>query len=173
MTLDQDFTAEPYFTLTQKRKEHAFTEDLIARSKGNGAYRWLVGAFGFYRHYDMVSPVTFKDKGISQLIEFHRNMSLPSYPISWDSRQFVLGSDFVNRTFGTALYHQSTYRVGAFTFDAGLRLEYEHATLNYHSETHTGYTIISAATGEIYAHENIDINDRGKLKKDFFELFFL
>ena len=170
MTLDQDFTAEPYFTLTQKRKEHAFTEDLIARSKGNGAYRWLVGAFGFYRNYDMVSPVTFKDKGISQLIESHRNMSLPSYPISWDSRQFVLGSDFVNRTFGTALYHQSTYRVGAFTFDAGLRLEYEHATLNYHSETHTGYTIISAATGEIYAHENIDINDRGKLKKDFFEL---
>lgn len=170
MTLDQDFTVDPYFTLTQKRKEHAFTEDLIARSRGNGAYRWLMGAFGFYRHYNMDSPVTFKDMGISQLIESHRNASLPSHPIAWDSREFVLGSDFINNTFGTALYHQSSYSVGHFTLAAGLRLEYEHATLKFHSETHTGYTITKAATGENYAHENIDIDDRGQLKKNFLEL---
>ncbi|MDO4971347.1 MAG: TonB-dependent receptor [Bacteroidales bacterium] len=170
MTLDQDFTTDPYFTLTQARKEHAVTEDIVARSSSSGAYNWLVGAFGFYRHYNMDSPVTFKDKGISELIERNRNATLPSYPISWDGRNFVLGSDFKNDTYGAALYHQSTYQLGDFTFAAGIRLDYEHASLKYHSETHTGYTIFKKASGEKYAHEDIDINDNGKLSKDFLQL---
>lgn len=170
MTLDQDFTTDPYFTLTQARKEHAVTEDIVARSTSTGAYSWLVGAFGFYRHYNMESPVTFKNVGISELIEKNRNMALSSYPITWDARTFVLGSDFKNDTYGLALYHQSSYKLGNVTFTAGARLDYEHAELKYHSETHTGYTINSLATGEKYAHENIDINDRGSLSKHFLEL---
>lgn len=170
MTLDQDFTTDPYFTLTQARKEHAVTEDIVARSTSTGVYSWLVGAFGFYRHYNMESPVTFKNVGISELIEKNRNMALSSYPITWDARTFVLGSDFKNDTYGLALYHQSSYKLGNVTFTAGARLDYEHAELKYHSETHTGYTINSLATGEKYAHENIDINDRGSLSKHFLEL---
>lgn len=170
MTLDQDFTTAPYFTLTQARKEHAVTEDIVARSTSSGAYSWLIGAFGFYRHYNMESPVTFKSVGISELIEQNRNLALPSYPITWDDRTFVLGSDFKNDTYGMALYHQSSYKIGHFTLTAGARLDYEHAGLKYHSETHTGYSINSLATGDIYAHENIDINDRGSLSKHFLEL---
>lgn len=170
MTLDQDFTTDPYFTLTQARKEHAVTEDIVARSTSTDAYSWLVGAFGFYRHYNMESPVTFKNVGISELIEKNRNMALSSYPIAWDARTFVLGSDFKNDTYGLALYHQSSYKLGNVTLTAGARLDYEHAELKYHSETHTGYTINSLATGEKYAHENIDINDRGSLSKHFLEL---
>ncbi|MDO4510500.1 MAG: TonB-dependent receptor [Bacteroidales bacterium] len=170
MTLDQDFTVDPYFTLTQARREHAVTEDIVARSTSTSAYQWLMGAFGFYRHYNMDSPVTFKDKGISELIERHRNAALPSYPIAWDSRNFVLGSNFKNDTWGAALYHQSTYALGDFTLAAGLRIDYEHATLNYHSETHTGYTTYSAETGLVHTHSDININDHGSLAKEFFEL---
>ena len=170
MTLDQDFTVDPYFTLTQERKEHAVTEDIVARSTSTGAYSWLFGTFGFYRHYNMDSPVTFKDKGISQLIERNRNNVMPSYPISWDTRDFVLGSDFKNDTYGVALYHQSSYQLGDFTFAGGVRLDYEHASLKYHSETHTGYTITSQATGEVFSHENIDINERGRISKEFLQL---
>lgn len=118
----------------------------------------------------MDSPVTFKDKGISQLIERNRNNVMPSYPISWDTRDFVLGSDFKNDTYGVALYHQSSYQLGDFTFAGGVRLDYEHASLKYHSETHTGYTITSQATGEVFSHENIDINERGRISKEFLQL---
>ena len=67
MTLDQDFTPDSYFTLTQKRRENAITQDLIARHKSNG-YECITGLFGFYRHYNMDAPVTFKDTGIARLI---------------------------------------------------------------------------------------------------------
>ena len=171
MTLDQDFTEHDYFTLTQKRREHAVTQDLIARSHDQGqGYDWLVGASGFYRRYCMDAPVTFYDYGIEQLIENHINDVNPYYPIAWDTRSFVLGSHFTSPNWGAALYHESTYRWGQWTVQAGMRLEYEHACLNYHSETHTGYSIYNAATGALFAHEAVDIDENGTLDKDFFEI---
>ncbi len=170
MTLDNDFTPMPYFTLTQARREHAVTQDVVARGKYDHAYEWLVGAFGFYRRYKMDAPVTFKDTGISELIEGHINSVNPYYPVSWDERSFILGSDFTNPTWGIALYHQSSYDWNRFTFTAGLRLDYEHASLRHHSETHTGYKVVEAATGAVYHSENIDINDGGNLSKHFTEL---
>ena len=167
MTLDQDFTTLPYFTLTQARHEHAVTQDLVLRGDRHNSYRWMGGLFGFYRHMNMNAPVTFKDTGIASLIEQHVNDALPAYPVRWDTRSFVLGSDFTMPTWGAALYHQSELDWNRFTFTAALRIDYEHATLNYHSETHTGYDIIQAATGTVYRHEPIDIDDRGTLKKDF------
>ena len=170
MTLDQDFTPQPYFTLTQARHEHAITQDIVLKGNRDGQYRWMGGLFGFYRHMNMHAPVTFKDTGIAELIERHVNEALPAYPVVWDSRSFVLGSDFTMPTWGASLYHQSELDWGSFTFTAGLRLDYEHATLNYHSETHTGYDIVQASTGTVYTHEPIDIDDRGSLKKDFLQL---
>ena len=170
MTLDQDFTPLPYFTLTQARREHAVTQDVVARGDNSRAYKWLVGAFGFYRRYKMDAPVTFKDTGIKSLIEDHINSVNPYYPVVWNERSFVLGSRFTNPTWGVALYHQSSYDWKRFTFTAGLRLDYEHASLNHHSETHTGYRVMNAATGEVFHSNNIDIDDGGSLSKHFTEL---
>lgn len=170
MTLDNDFTPLPYFTLTQARREHAVTQDVVARGDDSSAYKWLVGAFGFYRRYKMDAPVTFKDTGIARLIEDHINSVNPYYPVVWNERSFVLGSRFTNPTWGVALYHQSSYDWKRFTFTAGLRLDYEHTSLNHHSETHTGYRVIDAATGEIFHSNNIDIDDGGSLSKHFTEL---
>lgn len=170
MTLDQDFTPLPYFTLTQARREHAVTQEVIAKSETQERYNWIGGIFAFYRRYRMDAPVTFKDIGIEQLIEQHRNDAISSYPIEWDSREFLLGSRFTCPTYGLAAYHRSTLNVGDFTIAAGLRLDYEHARLNYTSTTHTGYSIIEAATGNVYAHENIDIDDGDRLNRDFIQL---
>ena len=170
MTLDQDFTPMPYFTLTQARREHAVTQDVVARGDNSRAYKWLVGAFGFYRRYKMDAPVTFKDTGIKSLIEDHINSVNPYYPVVWNERSFVLGSRFTNPTWGVALYHQSSYDWKRFTFTAGLRLDYEHASLNHHSETQTGYRVMDAATGEVFHSNNIDIDDGGSLSKHFTEL---
>ena len=170
MTLDQDFTPLPYFTLTQARKEHAVTQDLVLRNTAPQNYNWLAGIFGFYRRYKMQAPVTFKDTGIGQLIEQHRNQAIPSYPIQWDAREFVLGSDFTCPTYGLAAYHQSSLQLGDFTLTAGIRLDYEHSSLDYHSETHTGYRTIEHATQSLYAHESIDIDDGGHLSRHFVQV---
>lgn len=171
MTLDQDFTERDYFTLTQARREHAVTQDFIVRSHERAeGYNWLAGASAFYRRYRMDAPVTFYDYGISQLIEKHVNDALPQYPIEWDTRSFELGSHFTSPNCGAALYHESTYRWGQWTLQAGVRLDYEHARLNYRSVTHTGYSILVAATGELFAHEAIDIDESGTLDKDFFNI---
>ena len=171
MTLDQDFTVRDYFTLTQARREHAVTQDIILRgSEKESGYNWLAGASGFYRRYRMDAPVTFNDYGIEQFIEKHVNDAIPEYPITWDTRSFVLGSHFTSPSWGAALYHESTYRWGQWTLQAGVRLDYEHARLNYRSVTHTGYTTYVLATGSVFSHEDIDIDENGTLDKVFFDI---
>lgn len=171
MTLDQDFTPLPYFTLTQARKEHAATLDVIARSRwqtnlAGGKHSWTGGLSAFYRHMTMNAPVDFYDTGIYELIEKNINQAVPSYPVAWDERHFCLGSHFTSPTWGVALYHSSEYTRGKFNIKANLRLDYEHAALNYRSTTHTGYNIMH--NGEVFAHQPIDIDDHGKMSKHYF-----
>ncbi|MDE5789818.1 MAG: TonB-dependent receptor [Muribaculaceae bacterium] len=172
MTLDQDFLPLPYFTLTQKQQETALTEDVVFRgSLADGAYKWLGGVFGFYKHLAMQAPVTFKDEGIRTLIEAHRNEANPYYPIEWDSREFPLLSDFTIPTRGIALYHESKYETGHWHFTGGIRLDYEIATLKYLSRCDTGYEIMHLEEdGSLVPYNRIDIkiNDEGKLSRKYF-----
>ncbi|MCH5235644.1 MAG: TonB-dependent receptor [Muribaculaceae bacterium] len=173
MTLDQDFLPESYFTLTQKKKETSFTEEVVFKGKVlQDRYSWISGAMGFYKHLDMDAPVTFKDVGIKTLIEDHRNAANQSYPIEWDTRMFVLNSWFTIPTFGFAVYHESEYTLGNWNFSAGLRLDYERSDLKFRSFCNTGYEIFHKVGDmlEPYRHVDIDIDDTGKLKKDFLTL---
>lgn len=172
MTLDQDFLPLSYFTLTQARKQSTITQDLVIKGTDSHPYKWLVGAFAFYKHLDMTAPVTFKDYGIDQLIESNRNEAIPSYPIYWDTRRFVLESDFENPSYGLALYHQSTYSLSRFTFTAGIRLDYEKTMLSYLSRCNTSYTTYQGTVdaNNVYANTPIVINDSGNLSKDFIQI---
>ena len=173
MTLDQDFLPESYFTLTQKKKETSFTEEVVLKGQlAEDKYHWLTGAMGFYKHLNMDAPVTFKDVGIKTLIEDHRNDVNLTYPIKWDTRRFVLNSWFTIPTFGFAVYHESEYTLDQWSFTAGLRLDYERSDLNYRSFCNTGYEIyhVEGDNWEPYRHVDIDIDDTGKLKKDFLTL---
>ena len=169
MTLDQDFLPLSYFVLTQKKKETGLTEDIMFRSVDNGGkYSWIGGFFGFYKHTAMLAPVTFKDVGISSLIESHRNDANPYFPISWDSREFPLDSDFKINTGGFAFYHESKYKAGRWTLTAGLRLDYERAEMNYKSDCSTGYMIYRLGeTLQPERHVDIEIHDTGKLSRTF------
>ncbi|MDE5643604.1 MAG: TonB-dependent receptor [Muribaculaceae bacterium] len=172
MRLDQDFLPDDYFTLRQKRHETTFSEDMFAKGS-RGDYDWLGGVFVFSRSTDMHAPVTFKDTGISKLIEAHRNDVNPEYPIEWFSRRFTLGSDFTMGNTGFALYHQSTYTLGDWTFDAGLRWDIERASLSYHSYCNTGYRtwhILPDGQRELYSTTPVDINDSDRLGRTFNEL---
>lgn len=172
LTLDQDFLPLPYFTLTQKQKETGVTEDVVFRgNEGDGLYTWVAGAFGFYKHMSMQAPVTFKDEGISSLIESHRNEANPDYPIRWDTREFPLNSDFTIPTGGIALYHESTFRTGDWKFTAGLRLDWEQSELNYRSRCDTGYEVMRLNADGSMTHVRdvrIDIDDNGHLRRSYF-----
>lgn len=172
MTLDQDFLPESFFNLTQRQREFTITEDIVFRgSADDERYGWTVGAFGFFKNLKMYAPVTFKDMGIASLIEEHRNDSNPDYPIAWDSREFALNSDFTIPTGGVAIYHESSYTLGPWKFTAGLRLDWEQAKLDYHSYCDTGYQVFHLEdNGSLspFSHVPVNIDDRGKLKRDYF-----
>lgn len=172
MTLDQDFLPEDYFTLTQKRKEWTFTQDLFTKGT-RGSYDWLGGVFAFSKSSKMDAPVTFFDTGISELVESHRNEINPNYPIKWDDRSFVLGSDFKQTSRGVAVYHESSYKLKNWTFQAGLRWDCEWVGLDHHSFCDTGYETYQRGedgTLEPFRHTPLKINDRGSLSNNYMEL---
>lgn len=156
MTLDQDFLPVPYFTLTQKKKETALTEDIMLRGKAGDKYSWLTGLYGFYRHLDMDAPVTFKETGISNLIVSHRNEANPYFPIVWGEDSFVLNSLFFMPSWGVALYHRSDLQLGRWHLSAGLRLDFERVNLKYHSYCNTSYTILRNPAGELPIPDNLE-----------------
>lgn len=135
-------------------------------------YHWIAGLFGFYKHLDMRSPVTFKDVGIATLIERHRNDANPFYPVKWDSRTFPLNSEFKIPNFGFALYHQSKYDLDRWHFTAGIRLDYERTAMRYHSFCDTGYTVyhIEEGTQQLYRHVDVNIDDTGNLHRQYFNV---
>lgn len=173
MTLDQDFLPLSYFTLTQKRREWALTQDVVAKGTAGSHYRWLAGAFGFYKRSNMSAPVTFKETGIAELIEKRVNEVNPSYPISWDYEELPLYSDFIMPTWGIALYHRSTLEFGNWLFEADLRLDREQVSLDYASDCRSSYTIYDMtdpADPKIFKRRDIAIDNKGHLSKSFLQL---
>lgn len=167
MTLDQDFLPLSYFTLRQARTECTLSEELVFRSHDSGRYRWLAGLFAFYRHSRIGAPVLFKRDGIEELILRNAN-SGPVLRYDSDAQELLLASRFRNPAFGAALYHQSTLRLGRWTLAAGIRADFEHTRLRYHSNASFDYRL-SIGDGPAGQHTAV-IDDRGTLKRSFLEI---
>lgn len=147
MVLDQDFLPLSYFTLTQAKRQHDITEDLVLRSKGDSRYGWLVGAFGFYKSQKMHAPVTFKKDGIDRLILDNINQySGYDGEYRWgrldgsEGDELLLDSDFTTHTVGAALYHESSLRAGRWLFKLGIRMDYESSQMHYRNDAEGCYT---------------------------------
>ena len=166
MNLDQDFLPLSYFTLTQARREHAVTEDLVFRSPDDKAYRWLLGAFGFYRHTTMHAPVLVKEDGIRNLIL--DRFEPQGIHAEWGEDTFLLDSRFRTPDYGAALYHESTYDAGRWRFTAGLRVDFEASKLHYRSYAEATYTT-QTPDGTSYPHA-ILVDQPGTLKQSFTEI---
>ena len=161
MDLDQDFTPLSYFTLTQQRREHSLTEELMVRSTGpDRRYDWLCGAFGFYKSTSMHAPVTFKETGIEDLIV--KNAERSGLTPYFTSDELLFDSNFKIASAGAALYHESTVHIGAFDITAGLRFDFEHAKMRYNCT--------SDAEGEFGKTHITPFTNKGSLKKIFFEV---
>ena len=69
MLMDQDFSPKSIFTLNQKQKQHAFSEEVAIKSNSAQNYQWSFGLYGFYNSLNTDGPVTFKEDGIKEVLQ--------------------------------------------------------------------------------------------------------
>lgn len=171
MLLDQDFSPASVFTLNQKQREHAATEELVFQSAGKDRrWNWKSGAFVFLKHNDMEAPVTFKRSGIEQLILANANEGishvLPDDRLDVRENQFVVESEFDLPTYGWAAYHQSEFNFGKWTFTLGLRLDYEKTRIEYDNGAKLNYLF----TAFMEDYKPLQSRMEGSMTKSFFEV---
>lgn len=133
MHLDNDFLPLDYFIMEQAQLEHSFTQEFVIKSRDDASLKWVAGVSGFYKHLEMEAPVTFRDYGISELMEKYSG-------IRFKEREFTIADDFTIPAWGVATYAQFTYTLGAFDFSAGARLDYEYSSMDYNSRSLVHYT---------------------------------
>ncbi len=140
MKMDQDYTPRSLFTLNQKQKQQAVSEELAIKSNTQSNYQWSFGLYGFYDDLHTEGPVTFKEDGINDIFQrvFDnlkvQNPRMPTLQVIND--ELYIPGTFETPTYGLALFHQSTYNnlfVEGLSATAGLRLDYEKQELDYQS----------------------------------------
>ena len=170
MTLDQDFTVKSMFTMKQAQNEHTFTQDFVLKSNDSHK-RWqhLTGATFFYKGMDMDAPVWLKEDGINELILNKINDGIhtvmPFADLLFQENEIELSSFFKMPVYGIALYHQSEFVLGRFRLTAGLRLDYEHSSLDYanHGALHYRFTLTMPD------YKLIETRLGGEEKRDYIE----
>lgn len=171
MSLDQDFLPLSYFTLNQKQKEHAISEEIVFQPKPKQKiWNWKSGAYGFYKHNDMDAPVLFKRTGIEQIILDNANKGIqsvfPDDKLDFSENELPILSRFELPTWGVALYHQSEWKVRKWNFTLGLRFDYEHSKMTYenHADLHYLFTMMMKEYKQLRSQMN------GESEKTYFEL---
>lgn len=144
MFLDQDFSPEPIFNLTQKQRMNTLSEEVVLKSRADRRWQWTTGAFGFYQWLHTDGPVTFHREGIDQIIEGNANeafdklvaLGAPQMHLAISNESLPVSGSFDTPTLSAALFHQSTLNdlfVKGLSLTVGLRLDYEHLRLRYRS----------------------------------------
>lgn len=177
MRLDQDFQPIDIFVMRQGRKEWAVTQDLVFSGNGSSRYKWLAGAFGFFRRSELDVPVTMKGQGIKQLILDKVNSEddpvlPPGMALEWRTPEIPLHDKMLYPVAGGALYHKSSFgATDALTFEGSIRFDYEKSWLHYHSWTNTACEMMKTLPNgnEIpLGRKEININNRGELGDGYY-----
>jgi outer membrane receptor protein involved in Fe transport len=177
MHLDQDFTANPIFTLMQSQKRNSLTEEILLHSDIKNSH-WNFGVFGFYDWLNTDANVLFKDMGIEQIIESNVTANVPDY-VQYNivDTNFDIPNTFKQQTYGLSLYTQFSYDnllLNGLTATAGARVDYENATLKYitdanltqfYSVDYYGQHIDDTIPSGIYFDGNTDKNNLQILPK--------
>lgn len=141
MWLDQDFSDAAIFTLNQRQKQHAISQEIALKSNTENNYQWSLGAYGFYQKLKTEGPVTFKEDGIKHVLQpvfdqlKENNPAMPQLQLL--DEQLEIPGSFDTPSYGAALFHQSTYNnflTSGLSLTAGIRLDYEKQEMTYRSE---------------------------------------
>jgi iron complex outermembrane recepter protein len=120
--LDQDFGPDSLFFAQQRQKHHYIANEAIIQSKDDERYSWLTGLFLF-------------SQDLNNIVEVDNYVAPTPFGIMHAWRQM----DFLPKTIGAAVFHQSDYRItNALTLTAGLRYDYEQSKLQYRDQRKMG-----------------------------------
>ncbi len=160
MFLDQDFLYSDIYTLEQRQRSNAFTQELTFRSTRNQRWKWLTGASLIYQSLHTQAPVTFYQDGMQWLesninnvmpsmdnITMMQMMGFSSMAVNFRDDELRLDGIYSTPTLGTAIYHQSTYNITQkLSATIGLRLDYEHRSMRYDAPANVlyGFTMPNA-----------------------------
>ncbi len=126
--IDQDFSPVDMYFVDSNQKQHMLSQEITIKSAQENNYKWILGVFGFYQDIKTNTGVVYGMPLISGSI------SQGNLPEGTSSYSYEKNND--TPTHGLALFHQSTYDTGAFSFSLGARLDYERAKLDFfHFET--------------------------------------
>ena len=167
MHLDQDFTPLSIFTLQQKQKMHAVSQEFAIKSHKGKRWEWVGGLFGFYQDINTLGPVDFRQQGIDLLITKQTNDQLaalkqnpalagmPDITVAIDNPNLYIDGSYKTPTYGAAAFGQATLNrifTDGLSATVGLRVDYERARIYHH--TH--------ATSPLSGNAHVEVNAGGR-----------
>ena len=135
--MDQDFRHEDIFSLTQRQRMSGVTQEITLKNRTAGRWQWVSGAYFRYQGEHTACPVRFHKEGVDYLnANFARVLpARPSMTLAFTTDELCFTSAMETPSTGAALFHQSTVQLGAgLSLTGGLRLEYDHRSLDLDSE---------------------------------------
>ena len=165
MRLDQDFTPLAIFTLQQKQKMHAISQEFAVKSHKGGRWDWVGGLFGFYQDTHTKGPVNFRQDGIDLLITQQTNNQLaalkqnpnlagmPDITVAIDNENLYIDGTYKTPTYGAAAFGQASLNhifIDGLSATAGLRIDYERTQIYHHThaiDDLTGQALVSINAG--------------------------
>lgn len=163
MNMDIDYGSVDKFTLFQRQKENAYTQELSIKSNTKHNYQWSFGAFGFYNNLNTNVVTTMGEPAIA---EYLQPMLPPFPPMTITDERIPIPGSFGTPSYGGAIFHQSTYNnlfTEGLSVTAGIRVDYEKAKLDYD----TSFTM----NMEVFSRPAVaDTIMQGKLSTSFTEV---
>ncbi|MBK5195220.1 MAG: TonB-dependent receptor [Proteiniphilum sp.] len=145
MRMDQDYTPRSVFSIRQMQKQHSASQEFTVKSDNRNRYRWVLGAFGFYDHRLIDTPVAIKEDGM-EIMQGHLDVAMERMGaplrLVYANDRIDLPGIYTKPSRGAALFHQSTlndlFDVGGLSATAGIRFDYEHTGIDFSTESDGG-----------------------------------
>ena len=145
MRMDQDYTPRSVFSIRQMQQQHSVSQEFTVKSDNRSRYRWVLGAFGFYDHRVIDTPVAIKEDGMA-IMQGHLDMAMERMGaplrLVYANDRIDLPGIYTKPSRGVALFHQSTLNeflgVDRLSATAGVRFDYEHTGIDFSTESDGG-----------------------------------
>ncbi len=178
MKMDQDYSASSIYTLQQRQSQYSWSEELAIKSNAASNYQWSFGLYGFYNSLKTTAPVTFKEDGVSSILQaafdeiVAGNPYAPTLTVVGDENNSInFPGTYDTPTHGLAIFHQSTYNnlfTEGLSITAGVRLDYEKAKMDYNASVED--MTIGVAVGQTEMSIPVTTVMEGSLSRDFWQV---
>ena len=179
MFLDQDFIADPIYTLEQRQKLTILSEEITLKSKGRRTYQWINGLAASKQWLRTTGPVAFKQGGVDML-QTNINRVLPdlsakgmSMEVGLNDDEIVMGGRFQTPVTNLAAFHQSIVNITSrLAATIGVRLDFEHNSLAYNAPGRIDYDFTMSSKMMPLSLKGLVAKPlyQGKLSHDYLEV---